>query len=126
MEVFILLLGGFLSGAIGSLGVGGGGVLIVFLTFFLNFSRTDAAFMNLIFFIPIAFISIIIYLKQRQIDVKKALTFLIPSLIGSALGVWLSGVIDTSILSKIFGVLLVFISIRTLFSKEKKVKTNNT
>ena len=124
MKVFILLLGGFLSGAIGSLGVGGGGVLIVFLTFFLNFSRTDAAFMNLIFFIPIAFISIII--KQRQIDVKKALTFSIPSLIGSALGVWLSGVIDTSILSKIFGVLLVFISIRTLFSKEKKVKTNNT
>ena len=120
MKIFILLLGGFLSGAVGSLGVGGGGVLIVFLTFFLNFSSVNAAFMNLIFFIPIAFVSIIIYLKQRQIDLKKVLVLLIPSLIGSVIGVELSQIIDTSILSKFFGALLIFISLRTLFSKEKK------
>ena len=54
LEVFILILSGFLSGIFGSLGVGGGGVLIVFLTLFLDFSRQTAAFINLLFFIPIA------------------------------------------------------------------------
>lgn len=122
MDIIILIIGGFLSGAVGSLGVGGGGVLIVFLTMFLQMSREDAAGINLIFFIPIALFSVIIYLKQKQIEIKKALILIIPGLIGSVLGVYLSGVIDTSLLSKIFGAILIAISLKTLFSKSEKQK----
>ena len=117
MEIFWLILGGFLSGAVGSLGVGGGGILIVFLTMFLNFSRSDAAVMNLLFFIPIATFSVIIYIKRKQIDIKKALLIIPTGLIGSAIGVYLSGVIETSLLTKIFGGILIFISLKTFFSK---------
>jgi len=119
LEIFILIISGFLSGVLGSLGVGGGGVLIVFLTFFLSFQRETAAFTNLLFFIPIALFSTIIYTKQKQIDFKKVL-FLVPTgLIGSAIGVYLSDVIETDILTKIFGGILIFISIKTLFTKNK-------
>ncbi len=118
MDIFWLILGGFLSGAVGSLGVGGGGVLIVFLTMFLNFSRADAATVNLLFFIPIALFSVIIYLKRKQIDIKKALLLIPTGLIGSAIGVYLSGVIQTELLSKIFGAILIFISVKTFFSKK--------
>jgi len=119
LEIFILIISGFLSGVLGSLGVGGGGVLIVFLTFFLSFQRETAAFTNLLFFIPIALFSTIIYTKQKQIDFKKVL-FLVPTgLIGSAIGVYLSDVIKTDILTKIFGGILIFISIKTLFTKNK-------
>lgn len=119
LDFLILIFGGFLSGIIGSLGVGGGGVLIVFLTFFMNFSRQSASVINLIFFIPIALISVIIYLKQKQIDIKKAIFLAIPGLFGSALGVFLTSVIKTSLLSKAFGVLLIAVSVKTLFSKQK-------
>ena len=118
MNVFWLVLGGFLSGAVGSLGVGGGGILIVFLTMFLSFSRNDAAIINLLFFIPIALFSVVIYLKHKQIDIKKALLLIPTGLIGSAIGVYLSGVIETSLLSKIFGGILIFISLKTFFSKK--------
>ena len=119
LEVFILILSGFLSGIFGSLGVGGGGVLIVFLTLFLDFSRQTAAFINLLFFIPIALFSTIIYAKQKQIDFKKVL-FLVPTgLVGSAFGVYLSNAIQTDVLSKIFGLILIFISLKTIFAKEK-------
>lgn len=119
MEIFILIISGFLSGVLGSLGVGGGGVLIVFLTFFLSFQREAAAFTNLLFFIPIALFSTIIYTKQKQIEFKKVL-FLVPTgLIGSAVGVYLSNVIETDILTKIFGGILIFISLKTLFTKNK-------
>lgn len=119
-EIIILLIGGFLSGAIGSLGVGGGGVLIVFLTFFMNFSRSESSVINLIFFIPIAVFSVIMYLKQKTIDLKTALRLVIPGLLGSGLGVFLSGIVKTDILSKLFGVLLIAASIKTLFSPAKK------
>lgn len=118
MEILWLVLGGFLSGAVGSLGVGGGGVLIVFLTMFLEFSRADAAIINLLFFIPIALFSVIIYLKRKQIDIKKALLLIPTGLIGSAIGVYLSGVIQTTLLSKIFGGILILISVKTFFSKK--------
>ena len=117
MDILIYIIAGFLSGAVGSLGVGGGGVLIVFLTLFLEYSRDEAAVMNLIFFIPIALLSVIIYLKQKQIDVKRAVGLALSGLLGSVLGVYLSGVIETSLLSKIFGGILIAISIKTLFSK---------
>lgn len=117
MDILIYIIAGFLSGAVGSLGVGGGGVLIVFLTLFLEYSRDEAAVMNLIFFIPIALLSVIIYLKQKQIDVKRAVGLALSGLLGSVLGVYLSGVIETSLLSKIFGGILISISIKTLFSK---------
>lgn len=118
MEILCLIIGGFLSGAVGSLGVGGGGVLIVFLTMFLDFKRSDAAVINLLFFIPIALFSVIIYLKRKQIDIKKALLLIPTGLIGSAIGVYLSGVIDTKILTKIFGAILVLISVKAFFSKK--------
>ena len=119
MKIFLLILGGFLSGFVGSLGVGGGGVLIVFLTFFMSMQREIAAITNLWFFIPIACFSMIIYLKRGQIDVKKSLLLASFGLIGSAIGVYLSGVIDTKILTKIFGAGLIFISVKTLFAKQK-------
>ena len=119
MNIFILILSGFLSGALGSLGVGGGGVLIIFLTLFLDFNRQTAAFTNLLFFIPIALFSTIIYAKQKKVDFKKVL-FLVPTgLIGSWFGVYLSNVIQTDVLSKIFGLILIFISLKTIFIKKK-------
>ena len=119
LNIFILILSGFLSGALGSLGVGGGGVLIIFLTLFLDFNRQTAAFTNLLFFIPIALFSTIIYAKQKKVDFKKVL-FLVPTgLIGSWFGVYLSNVIQTDVLSKIFGLILIFISLKTIFIKKK-------
>lgn len=120
MDWLWLILGGFLSGALGSLGVGGGGVLIIFLTFFMNVSRENAAGINLLFFIPIAFFSVIIYLKQKRIDIKMALWLAFSGIFGSLLGVYLGGVIKSDIVSKLFGLCLIAVSVKTLFEKEKK------
>ena len=100
MKILILIISGIFSGILGSLGVGGGGVLIVFLTFFLSFQREVAAFTNLLFFVPIALFSTIIYAKRKQIDFKKVLYLVPTGLIGSAIGVYLTNIIETDILSK--------------------------
>lgn len=120
MNRIILIISGILSGIFGSLGVGGGGVLIVFLNFFLGFSYTQAAGLNLIFFIPIAFFSIIIYLKQKKIDIKKSLIMILSGLPGAVLGTYLGTVIETSVLSKLLGVFFIIISLKALFFEKSK------
>ena len=47
-----LILIGIISGIVTGLGMGGGSILILFLTMFMNVSQHTAQAANLIFFIP--------------------------------------------------------------------------
>ena len=51
---------GLLSGVAASMGFGGGFVLIIYLTVFLNIDQITAQGVNLLFFLPVALVSIII------------------------------------------------------------------
>ena len=61
VDTFVNVVIGFLSGAVGSLGIGGGGILIVMLTLALGIKQNNATLANLIFFIPVAIFSLILY-----------------------------------------------------------------
>ena len=67
MSTVIAVIAGFLSGLIGSMGFGGGGVLIIYLTVFADTPQIKAQGINLMFFIPCAFLSVIIYTLKKQI-----------------------------------------------------------
>lgn len=111
-------LAGTASGILGAMGMGGGGILIIYLTLFAGVEQGMAQGINLLFFIPSAVIALIIYWKKRLIDWKTA--FLCSSLgvVGALAGAWLSTVIDGGILGKLFGVLLLVMGIKQLFYKK--------
>ena len=50
MNYIVPIIAGFLSGLIGSMGFGGGGVLIIYLVIFTNTPQIVAQGINLIFF----------------------------------------------------------------------------
>ena len=62
----------FLTGVFASMGLGGGMVLIVYLTVFARFSQIAAQGINLVFFIPIAIISLVLHTKNKLVEWKKA------------------------------------------------------
>lgn len=62
----------FLTGIFASMGLGGGMVLIVYLTVFAGFSQLVAQGINLVFFIPIAIISLVLHTKNKLVEWKKA------------------------------------------------------
>ena len=62
----------FLTGIFASMGLGGGMVLIVYLTVFAGFSQLAAQGINLVFFIPIAIISLVLHTKNKLVEWKKA------------------------------------------------------
>ncbi len=114
------IIAGFLSGIIGAMGLGGGAVLLIYLALFKNTNQLTAQGINLLFFIPIALLSVIIYAFKKQIKWKTVLFFSISGLVGAALGVWLSSVIGAEFIAKIFGGLLIAAGLWQIISVFKK------
>lgn len=111
------LLAGLFSGLAGSMGLGGGAVLIIYLTLFTETDRITAGGINLIFFIPISLIAVLIYAFKKQIKWKVVLPLALFGLLGAILGNWLTGVLGAKILGKIFGGFLVVMGLRETFGK---------
>ena len=111
---------GFLSGIAASMGLGGGFILLIYLSAFTDTSQAVAQGVNVLFFLPIALISVIIHLKNKLIDVKTVFKYCIAGLVGAVIGSFLSAYLDTVILKKMFGVFLIIIGIKEFFSKRKQ------
>ena len=109
---------GFLSG----LGIGGGSLLILWLTLILQMPQTLAATINLMFFIPSALIACLFRFKQKKLDIKRILPALIGGCAGAILFSIVSSRIDTELLRKPFGILLLITGVREIFYRPRKAK----
>lgn len=118
---FMIIIGcilGFLSG----LGVGGGSLLILWLTLVLSMEHSIARSINLIFFIPSAVIASYFRWRQGALSFKKILPAVLAGCISAAAFALLSKRLDISLIKKLFGVLLLATGIRELFYRERKAK----
>ena len=115
------LLAGLMSGIIGGMGLGGGAVLIIYLTVFKNVEQLRAQGINLLFFVPIATLAVIIYSFKKQIKWRVTLPLAIGGLIGAIGGFFLTDILGGNFTSKLFGGFLIFLGIKELFTKSKKV-----
>ncbi|MBQ6884563.1 MAG: TSUP family transporter [Clostridia bacterium] len=114
------LLAGLMSGIIGGMGLGGGAVLIIYLTVFKNVEQLRAQGINLLFFVPIATLAVIIYSFKKQIKWRVTLPLAIGGLIGAIGGFFLTDILGGNFTSKLFGGFLIFLGIKELFTKSKK------
>lgn len=124
MTVWNIIVG-LLSGFLGSIGIGGGSVLIIYLTLFCEMNQLKAQGINLMFFIPVAITGLIFHLKNKLVDWKKAVPLIIFGLIGVTVGYFLSKKIDETMIRKIFGAFLLFLALLQLLSIRKSHKSKN-
>lgn len=110
----------FLSGALSSMGFGGGTVLIIFLTLFLSYPQTKAQGINLMFYVVSTFVPVIIYLKNKLIDKKRALTLGLGGAVGITLGYFIMGQIPTEHLRRLFGGFVIAVGLKGIFDLKKK------
>ncbi|MBR6533152.1 MAG: TSUP family transporter [Clostridia bacterium] len=115
------LLAGLFSGILGSMGLGGGGILIIYLALFTDTKQLTAQGINLLFFIPIGILSIIIYSIKKQIKWKPTLKIAVFGIIGAIIGILLADVLGGDITRKIFGGLLILMGISELFKKTNRI-----
>lgn len=110
---------GFLSG----LGVGGGSLLILYLTVVLQMEPSSARTLNLLFFLPCALIAVLFRWRQGAVDLKA----IWPAMLGGCAAAYLfsrlSVHMDTGLLKKLFGGLLIVTGLRELFYKKRKARS---
>ena len=106
---------GFLSG----LGVGGGSLLLLWLTLVLGEAQATARVMNLMFFIPCALVATVFRWKQARPDKRLALSAVAAGLLGAVIGNVIGPRLDVALLKKAFGVLFILCGIRELFYRPK-------
>ncbi len=114
------LLAGLFSGIIGGMGMGGGAVLIIYLTVFAEVQQLEAQGVNLLFFIPIALLAVCIYAFKGEIKWKTVLPLAAGGVIGAVGGIFLTGLIGASLIAKLFGGFLIVLGIKEIFLKSKK------
>ena len=115
----ILIIGtalGFLTG----LGIGGGSLLMVWLTAVLGIPTLTARGINLLFYLPGAIIAICFRKKQGKIQWRNVLPPAIAGCAAAAVCSHFSTVVDNSIFRTIFGVILMAAGARELFWKPKQ------
>lgn len=118
---------GIISGIVTGLGMGGGTILILLLSLFMNMEQHIAQATNLIFFIPTSLSAILINLKQKNVDKKLAITISFYGIIGAVVGAKISENISSQNLRKYFAIFILIIAIHEVykFYKEYKIMRKN-
>ena len=114
-----MIISSFIAGLLGSMGFGGGSVLIIYLVSFLGSGQKQAQGINLLFFIPCAIIGVISYKKQRLLDFRKILPTVAFAVIGAVIGFVALEFIPTHLLSRFFGGGLLIMGLCELFRKSE-------
>lgn len=118
------LLAGLFSGILGSMGLGGGGVLIIYLSLFTETEQLKAQGINLLFFIPIGVVSVIIYSFKKLIKWKIILKIILFGMIGTFIGWGAASLLGAKYTAKVFGTLLAVMGLKELFSKKDVAERN--
>lgn len=115
---FILIVGsllGFLSG----IGIGGGSLLILWLTMALHMDQLTARSINLLFFLPSALVACLFRWSQGCLKPKTVLPAIVSGCIAAGVFSMIGLSMDTTLLKKAFGFLLIITGIRELLYRPK-------
>ena len=95
--------------------MGGGTILILCLSIFLEINQKTAQATNLIFFIPTSIAAIYINMKQKNINIKLAKQIIFWGIIGTIIGALIAQKINVTVLKKMFGIFLAIIAIHEIY-----------
>lgn len=116
MAVAVGLGCGILSG----FGIGGGSLLMVWLTTALTMEQRSAQGINLLFFLPTALAALLLHARKGLVAWRSVIPAALAGCAAAGLGAWLAGTMNAGLLRKGFGGFLLFVGIRELLVKGEK------
>ena len=117
-EWLIAALAGAATGVLSGFGVGGGSLLLIYMTSFAAVPQNLAQGINLLYFLPTAATALPAHFKNGYVEKKVLLPAICAGLICSALTAWAATALDVELLRKCFGAFLIVIGLRELLRKE--------
>lgn len=107
---------GLLTGILSGFGIGGGSLLILYLTAFAGVNQLQAGGINLLYFLFCAPAALISHIKNKLINKKAALVCTMAGVFTSILAAYLASGMDVHLLRRAFGVFLLYIGVKELFA----------
>lgn len=114
------LLTGLITGVLSGFGIGGGTLLILWLTFVSGMNQFQAGGINLLYFVACALPALYGHVKNNLVEKQAVLWTSVAGVPACILAALLASITDVTLLRRIFGVFLLIIGFRELFSGKSK------
>lgn len=125
MSVLITVIAALVCGVVSGLGIGGGSLLMIYMTAIAGIAQKTAQGINLLYFLPTALCSLFLHVKNRFVKWR----IVIPAAFAGAVCAGISSIFASSLhdglLRKLFGIFLLAVGLSELFRKEKDTDKNN-
>ena len=110
----------FITALLCGMGVGSGGIFIVYLTMLMGYGQLAAQGLNLYFFIFATSAAMLIHIRTRQLPIKRLFLLCASGMLGCIFGASLAQNLDGGMLKKIFAAVLIITGCISLFSGKKE------
>ena len=119
-EIVLLVIVGLLAGFVGgSMGVGGGIIIVPAMVYIMHMTQHQAQGTSLaVLLFPVGILAVINYAKEGYVNFRFAVILILAFVIGSYFGSIFSVNMPDKILKKIFGLLMLFVGLRMVFFKK--------
>ncbi len=107
MDWLWALLAGAATGVLSGMGIGGGTLLVIYLVNLAGVSQLEAQGINLLYFLPTAGASLVAHVKNKLVEKEAFLWCVAAGVPAAVAGSFWAVSMDTGVLRKIFGGLLV-------------------
>ena len=111
---------GAVTGVLSGFGVGGGTLLLVYMTLLAGVEQTQAQGINLLYFLPAAVLALPAHRKNGYIEREALLPAISAGLVCAGGAAWAATAVDVSLLRRCFGVFLIFVGLWEWMGKEKR------
>jgi uncharacterized membrane protein YfcA len=111
---------GLVTGVLSGFGVGGGTLLMIYLTSFANVAQQAAQGINLLYFLPCSAAALVSHFKNRLVDKSVAIPAILAGVAATLLASFLATAVDTALLKRLFGGFLLLVGLSELFRKSGK------
>jgi len=116
---FVAVLAGAVTGILSGFGIGGGTLLLIYMTAFQDMDQHLAQGINLLYFLPTAATALPSHIKNGFIHWKTAIPAILAGLLGTGLASWIATMLNVELLRRCFGAYLIYIGIRQLYPGKK-------
>ena len=115
---------GLVCGVLSGLGIGGGTLLMVWMTAVCGLAQRTAQGINLLYFLPTAVCALIFHIKNRLIRWDIVLPAACSGAAAAALSAWLGLSVSSSLLRRIFGGFLLLVGLKELLGRYPRDKND--
>ena len=116
----ILAAVGLACGVLSGFGIGGGSLLMVYLTAWVSMAQTAAQGINLLYFLPTSLGALIFHIRDKKIAWRAVIPAALCGAAAAALGASLAVGLEMGLLRKLFGGFLVIVGILEFFRKPRE------